>query len=55
MFSEKDIKQIESKGLTLEKVNEQINLFKKGLPFSNLLKAAIVDDGILKLTEDENV
>jgi len=54
MFLEKDIKQIESKGLTIEKVKEQIDLFKTGIPFSNLVKAAIVGDGILKLTETES-
>ena len=54
MFSEKDIKQIESKGLTIEKVKNQIDLFKTGIPFSNLVKAAIVGDGILKPTENEN-
>jgi len=53
-FTEQDIKQIERKGLTVKKVIAQINLFKQGLPFANLLSAATIDDGILKLTiEDE--
>ena len=53
MFSEKDIKQIESKGLSLQKVNEQIELFKKGLTFINLRDNATLGNGILKVTEEE--
>lgn len=52
IFSEEDIKQIEAKGLTLDKVNAQLNLFKQGLPFVNLMKAATLDSGILKLSDD---
>ena len=54
MFSEKDIKQIKSKNLTLEKVKNQINIFKTGIPFAKLVKAATVGDGILKPAENEN-
>jgi hypothetical protein len=49
MFSEKDIKQIESKGLTIDKVKDQIELFKTGIPFVNLKEAATIGNGILKL------
>ena len=52
-FSSSDIKQIEKKGLTLAKVKSQIEIFKSGLPFSNLISAAIVNDGVLKLSEQE--
>lgn len=48
-FTDKDIKQIESKGLTVQQVNKQIETFKMGLPFSNLVSAATVDDGISRL------
>lgn len=51
-FSEKDIKQIESNALTLEKVNSQIDLIKSGMAFSNLKKAATIGDGILKIEND---
>ena len=54
-FSEQDIKQIEAKGLTLEAVNSQIRLFKKGLPFVNLKKAATIGDGILKLNSKQRI
>lgn len=53
MFSEKDIKQIESKGLTLQRVNEQIELFSMGLPFINLKDNATLEHGILKITEEK--
>ncbi|UPS92300.1 DUF4301 family protein [Bizionia sp. M204] len=52
-FSEKDIKQIESKGLTVEGVNKQLETFVSGLPFSNLVAAATVGDGILRLNNSE--
>ena len=52
-FTEKQLKQIEDKGLTLKKVNDQINLFKQGLPFVNLNAVAIVGHGILQIEDDE--
>ena len=52
-FSEKDIKQIEKKGLTIDGVKSQINLFKKGVPFINLDSAATIKNGILDLTDKE--
>jgi hypothetical protein len=52
-FTEKDIEQIKSKGLSLEQVNNQIALFKAGLPFLNLMDAATVNSGILKLEKPE--
>jgi hypothetical protein len=53
MFSEKDIKQIESKGLTIHKIKTQIELFKTGLPFINLHSAATINNGILQLSNEE--
>lgn len=52
-FTEKDIKQIESKGLTVLKVEEQIDIFKSGLPFVKLNAAATIGNGILKLNKNE--
>lgn len=48
MILEKDHIQIENKGLTVNKVQEQIQLFKQGLPFVNLDSAATCGNGILK-------
>ncbi|MEM9680259.1 MAG: DUF4301 family protein [Bacteroidota bacterium] len=50
-FTKKDIKQIEVKGLTVVQVNQQIQVFKTGVPFTNIVAAATIDDGILKLNE----
>jgi len=53
MFSEKDIIQIESKGLTIEKIQEQIQLFKEGLPFVEIKHVATLGNGILALAQKE--
>lgn len=53
MFSDNDIKQIESKGLTLQKVEEQINLFEAGLPFINIKDAATINNGIHEITDQQ--
>jgi hypothetical protein len=53
MFSEDDIRQIESHGLTLNRVMSQIETFRKGLPFTILNRPATIGDGILKIDEYE--
>ena len=45
-FTQEDIQQIEKKGLTIKKVQGQIDLFKSGLPLINLQSAAVIEDGI---------
>lgn len=52
-FSEKDIQQIEAKGLTVDIVRRQLQTFVSGLPFSNLVAAATVNDGVLRLNVSE--
>ncbi len=52
-FSKQDLKQLEVKGISKEKVLEQIETFKEGIQFVNLSKAAIVSDGILRFSEKE--
>ncbi len=52
-FSDKDIVQIHKKGLTVEKVKSQINLFKKGVPFVNLKSAATKNNGILSFNKQK--
>ena len=51
-FLPKELKQLEEKGISKEKVLDQIETFKQGIPFVRLEKAAIVSDGIKKLTKD---
>ncbi|MCB0807332.1 MAG: DUF4301 family protein, partial [Bacteroidales bacterium] len=53
MYTEKDIKQFESKSITVQTIDEQIANFKKGFPWANLVKPAVIGDGILALTPAE--
>ncbi|MEO8774640.1 MAG: DUF4301 family protein [Gelidibacter sp.] len=52
-LTENDIQQIESKGLTLAKVQAQLDLFKTGVPFAKLSAAATINNGIVKCSEAE--
>lgn len=49
MFSDKDKKQIESRGSNSQSVAKQIDSFKKGFPFLHIEEAASVGNGIIKL------
>ncbi|WP_062056853.1 DUF4301 family protein [Aquimarina longa] len=50
-ITDKDIKLIKTKGLTVDKVLSQIETFKNEIPFVSLRSAATLDNGILKFTE----
>lgn len=52
-FTEQDILQIEKKGLTVKKVQHQLQVFKSGLPLIHLHSAATIGDGIKKLSQAE--
>ena len=52
-FTDNDIQQIKNKGLTLEKVQSQLELFKSGVPFVTLSSAATVNHGIIRCSEAE--
>ena len=52
-FSKNDIVQLSKKNISQSKVLDQVQTFKKGIPFIFLDKAAVVADGILKFTEGE--
>lgn len=53
IFDKKDIEQIEQKGLTVEQINSQIELFKKGIPYIKLKSAATLENGIIKLNNQQ--
>ena len=53
MFTEKDILQILDLGLNVEKVQSQIELIKSGMSYSNLVEAAIIGNGILKIDDEQ--
>lgn len=48
-FTKSDIQQIEKKGLTVNNVESQIELFKSGIPFTNIVEAATIGNGITAL------
>ncbi|HAF27998.1 MAG TPA: DUF4301 domain-containing protein [Bacteroidales bacterium] len=53
MFTENDVRQIQEKGLTTKEVENQILNFTDGFPWLDISKPAIVNDGIIRLTENE--
>ena len=52
-ITENDLQLLEQKGISREKVSNQIDTFKEGIPFVDLAKAAIVGDGISKFSSSE--
>lgn len=53
IFSPKDIEFIIEKELDFQKIQQQLHFFKKGVSKINLERAAIKNDGIKVLSEDE--
>ena len=54
-LSPKDLEQLDSKGISKEKVNNQIQTFKEGIPFVQLSQAAVVGNGILRFSEKKQL
>lgn len=52
-LTEKDQKQLESKGISKETMLGHIQTFKEGIPFVNLENAAVIGNGILKFSDEE--
>src|SRR5690242_5897851 len=53
MLTQQDLKQIQSKGIDLETFEEQIENFKRGFPFIDLVAPATLEDGIRNFSEAE--
>ncbi len=53
MISTSELQSLADKGISAKKVNQQLATFKEGIPFVNLKHAAVINNGILKCTEDE--
>lgn len=53
MLTEKDIKQIEDHGLTINKVYKQLEIFNRGIPYADVLTTATVGNGIQQLAAEE--
>ena len=53
MFNEKDLKQIQSKGIDLQTIDFQIENFKQSFPYINLVSPATKQNGIIFFNEKE--
>ncbi len=53
MLTEDNLRQIRDHGLSISAVEQQIKNFRNGFPPSDLAKPALVDEGILKLSDSE--
>jgi len=53
MLSENDLKLIKEKGINLKQVENQLNIFKKGILPIDITRAATIGNGIKKFTEGE--
>ncbi len=53
LFTDKDLVQISSRGISLEKVVAEIEIFKRGAPFLKLDRPCTVGDGIKRIAADE--
>ncbi len=52
-FTEQDLDLLSRKGISPEKAREQIETFREGIPFVRLSKAAVVGEGILRLSGEQ--
>ena len=52
-FSNADLEQLKKRGSDKEKIIEQIAIFKKGIPFVNLDRAALIGDGLKRIPNSE--
>ena len=53
MFTKEDLQQIEQHGLTQAQVEQQIENFRKGFPYLNIVRAAAAGDGVLVMSDEE--
>lgn len=52
-FTEQDQDQILAQGASLDQIDQQINHFVQGFPYLNVIKAATIGDGIVRVAEDQ--
>ena len=53
IFTTEDKDQLKKKGISEDKIGEQLHYFEKGFPSLNIKTPASIDNGILKLKADE--
>ena len=52
-FSQSDIEQIQSYGLTISDIEHQLSKFESGFAFANIIRPATENDGILQIFAPE--
>jgi len=52
-LSEADFEQIKAKGISLDKIETELLLFKSGIPKIYIERPATIGDGIVKLTAEQ--
>ncbi|MGC1515542.1 MAG: DUF4301 family protein, partial [Maribacter sp.] len=52
-FTAKDEEQIKEKGISKNRVEQYVKTFQEGIPFVNLKHAAVIGNGILRFSKDE--
>ena len=52
-LTNKDRNQLERLNITIEQVDNQVNQFINGFPYSDSVEAATIDNGIVRFSEDE--
>lgn len=52
-FTEQDQDQILVQGVSLDQIDQQINHFVQGFPYLNVIKAATIGDGIIRVEENQ--
>ena len=57
LLSEEDLEQLRAKGISKDKVRDQLEIFRDGIPFVHLEKAAVIGEGISKFSalEEEDL
>ena len=53
MFTKEDFNQFKTKGIDTQIIYKQIENFKKGFPYADLIKPATIGNGIERLNEDD--
>ncbi|MBC3783709.1 DUF4301 family protein [Spirosoma utsteinense] len=52
-FTEQDQDQILAQGISPETIDQQIHHFVQGFPYLNVIKAATIGDGIVRISDDQ--
>ncbi|MEO0894996.1 MAG: DUF4301 family protein [Bacteroidota bacterium] len=52
-FTQEDLSHIQSRGSKIEVIEEQLKNFETGFPFMDIVKAATVNDGLIRLQDSD--